>query len=239
MNEEGASTRAGERSLLSMEAAAFRQLAAALAHALNNPLFVLLTDIELLLLDVDDEAVSERLREMQGHGLVLRTTIRKLGELAREPLLPEELDLGEAVGVAVARWRETSQSDELHLEERYVLPDVTVRFTPRQLERIVEELLENARQAVPHGGSVRVEVARDGDDAVLSVVDTGPGIADRVRLAVFEPFFTTRPVESNLGLGLTVARVFAALHGAELTVAGSEGEGARLELRMPTIARTT
>lgn len=221
-----------DRSDPAVEAVTFRRLAGSLAHALNNRLFGLLGAVELYVLDTEDPTQRDRALELHRDASGLRTALRALGDVAREPFSPQELLVGESTRLTVERWRETANG--LRVEVEIAEPDVYVSFTRRQLERILEELLDNAAWAAPASGSIRIEVGRNGGDAtVVSVSDTGPGIDDHIRATLFEPFFTTRHDEGRLGLGLTAARIFALLHGGELRVASPEGTGARLELHIP------
>jgi signal transduction histidine kinase len=115
------------------------------------------------------------------------------------------------------------------------------RVVPAQIQQVLLNLLINARQAMPRGGTVRVRVGRDasGRLAEVSVADTGQGIAPEDLRRIFEPFFTTKagPDASGLGgtgLGLTVCRDIVAAHRGRLRAESHPGRGTTFTLLLPS-----
>src|SRR5204863_9693239 len=100
-------------------------------------------------------------------------------------------------------------------------------------KQIFLNLIANARQAMPNGGTVKVDVRRDGDCVTASVSDDGPGIDPTVLQRIFEPFFTTKRLTGGTGLGLSVSLGIAEAHGGSLTVFSEPGRGATFTLRLP------
>ena len=101
------------------------------------------------------------------------------------------------------------------------------------MKQIFLNLVANARQAMPNGGTVRLDVRREGDDVVATVADDGPGIDPETQRRIFEPFFTTKRLTGGTGLGLSVSLGIAEAHGGSLTVDSSPGAGATFTLRLP------
>lgn len=112
----------------------------------------------------------------------------------------------------------------------------TVEADPDQLNRILVNLMRNARQAIAAGGrdtgTVRVTASTEAGWSVIRVSDDGPGIPDRIAERLFEPFVSGRASEGT-GLGLTIARELAANHGGALSLVETGETGTTFELRLP------
>jgi signal transduction histidine kinase len=98
-----------------------------------------------------------------------------------------------------------------------------------ELNQVWSNLISNAIDAVPEGGSVEVTARREADSVVVRVVDDGPGIPAEVRERIFEPFFTTKPTGDGTGLGLAIARSLIGQHEGEIAVDSRPG---RTEFRV-------
>jgi two-component system OmpR family sensor kinase len=109
---------------------------------------------------------------------------------------------------------------------------VTARADPVRIRQALDNLLSNAARHAP-GSEVVVVVERGGGDAVLTVSDSGPGIASRDQARIFEAGIRRGP-GAGAGLGLAVARAIAVAHGGELTVASVPGRGSTFSLTLPT-----
>jgi signal transduction histidine kinase len=115
-------------------------------------------------------------------------------------------------------------------------PDaVTVRGDPALLASIVDNLVDNAGRYVPAGGRVEIDLHEDAEDIVLAVRDNGLGVAGEFRDRVFERFFRVPGSdESGSGLGLAIVRAIAtSLGGSAGLIAGLEGRGFGVEVRLP------
>jgi signal transduction histidine kinase len=105
-----------------------------------------------------------------------------------------------------------------------------------QIDQVFLNLLANAAQAIPGPGAITIETRADGDSALVSISDTGPGIPSDLLGRIFDPFFTTKPVGEGTGLGLSISYEIVRKHGGELHVASPPGQGATFTVRIP-IAR--
>ena len=104
-----------------------------------------------------------------------------------------------------------------------------------RIERVFTNLFANSVQAMPSGGRIHVDVALDGENAVIAVRDTGPGIPQQIRRSLFQPF-TTAGKSNGLGLGLTLSRQTVAEHGGTLTLEDSR-QGACFRVTLPAKAK--
>jgi len=217
-------------------------MAAGLAHEINNPLAILGNRIELMVRQVDADSVFARdLAVLEQHVARLKELTSDLLGFAREDSDPQgRFRLNDLVDRAVRLFQNVFVSAgvslEVHTEE--TVPEMAGNETA--VETVVINLLLNAAQAAPAGGTCTVSVttAQGGMIARLSVSDTGPGIRKELRARVFEPFFTTKE-GSGTGLGLAVCRSIVDRHGGRLWIDEDFAPGARLVADFPTLSSET
>jgi two-component system, NtrC family, sensor kinase len=106
-----------------------------------------------------------------------------------------------------------------------------------QVDQVFLNLLANAAQAIPGPGAITIETCREGDAAVVSIADTGPGIAPDALGRVFDPFFTTKPVGEGTGLGLSISYEIVTKHGGEIRAENAPDGGAVFTVRIPLARR--
>ena len=137
------------------------------------------------------------------------------------------------VGLAVTLVSRTNAHKGVELVPAYADGDALVRASSNQLKQILLNLITNARQAMPDGGTVWVDVRRDGHEAVVVVADDGPGVPSEHAGRIFEPFFTTKGAGAGTGLGLSVSLGLAQAHGGTLVLDTNRERGAAFVLRLP------
>ncbi|HEY5247095.1 MAG TPA: DUF4153 domain-containing protein [Dermatophilaceae bacterium] len=209
-----------------------RDLVANVSHELRTPIAALQAVLENLVDGVSNPG-PEELRTALAQTERLGRLVGDLLDLSRvqegvTPLRLKEVRLSDIFGDAVAQAR----ADGL----RYVVDvrpeNLTVAADPDRLHQLLANLLDNAARHSPSGGEVRLSAERLGDDVRLAVADEGPGIAAADRSAVFERFTTSAGHRSGTGLGLTISRWVAQLHGGTIAVADSD-LGCRIEVTLP------
>lgn len=210
------------------------QLAAGVAHELNEPLAGILGLAQLSARDPGlPETVARDLEKIVQETLHAREIIRNLLLFARrmppvrKPVCLNEL-LEEALALTEARRDATTEIVRL-LEKD--LPDLTA--DPSQIRQVLVNLLVNAAQAMPGGGRLDVETRSEAGQVVVAITDTGVGMTEETRRKLFAPFFTTKDVGEGTGLGLAVASGIVHSHGGTIRVESEVGRGSRFEVRLP------
>src|SRR6185437_11543052 len=218
-----AALREQQQRLLKVEKmAAAGQLAAAISHEINNPLSSI-TNLLYLLETRADLGESARILVTTAAAELARVShiVKQSLSYYRVGTTPRDLDLGEIVNASLEIFSETFRKAGIELEPRLDRGAALLGF-PDELRQVVDNLLLNALEAMPHGGRLKVSVHDSSDwkrsDARygvrLTIADTGCGIAREHRWRIFEPFFTTKS-EKGTGLGLWILRGIIAKHDGE------------------------
>ena len=217
------------------------EMAAALAHEINQPLTAIATYAQacrrlMASGQASAEDVQETLGKLSAQAHRGGEVIRRLRSLGKEGESRRELALinavvGEAVKLAEADARFHGIRIETELAPS--LPPVAV--DPVQIQQVVLNLIRNGIDACEEGGSaghpIRVATRLDAGHVEVEVRDSGPGIDEETRARLFEPFFTTK--ESGMGVGLAISRSIVTSHGGRLWFEGNESGGATFRFTVP------
>lgn len=222
---------------------AMGEFAAGLAHELNQPLTAVLSSTQAAQrLLADDPPALDTAREAMGRAAAqARRAAEVLGRLRRglqpagdEPAARVALDLTACVREALHLLQPEIERRAVAVRWRTSEP-VQVRADPVAIDQIVHNLIANALQAMDRqqgrACELQLAVRREGDQAALDVIDSGPGLPPEVLSRVFEPFFSTR--EGGLGLGLTLSESLAQAQGGRLSAANAPEGGAHFTLHLP------
>jgi signal transduction histidine kinase/PleD family two-component response regulator len=226
------------------------QLTGGVAHDFNNLLTVIIGGLDTIRRSrPEDTARIQRATSMaiQGAERAAALTTRLLAFSRRQPLQPKALDLNLLVR-EMTDLLHRSLGEQIELEGVLAPRLWTVEVDPNQLQTAVLNLAVNARDAMSEGGKLTIETlnaaldesyaATDsevipGQYAVLSVSDTGEGMAAETLAKVFEPFFTTKEVGKGTGLGLSMVYGFVKQSGGHVTLYSEPGEGTTVRLYFP------
>jgi len=211
------------------------QLAAGVAHELNEPLANVLGFAQLALKSPGLPAQSvEDLEAIVTASLYAREIIKKLMFFARQaPVQMAPVDLNRVVEDGMS-FLATRCADAGLVVERALAEDLSLVHGDRaQLQQVLVNLVVNAMQAMHGGGTLRVSTMVREKEVVLSVADTGPGVAEEHLDKIFVPFFTTKDVGEGTGLGLSVVHGIVSAHGGRVEVESRLGEGTRFDVLLP------
>jgi two-component system, cell cycle sensor histidine kinase and response regulator CckA len=223
------------------------QLAGGIAHDFNNLLATILANSELALAEATDPPLRQEVEEIRQTAVRAAALTRQLLAFSRSQVLrPQLIDSNMVVRDAERMLqRVLGTRADLQVDLGKVGP---VLADPGQLEQVLLNLLLNARDAMPLGGTVRVrtrdvlvdaaladqhEGLQPGAYVTLSVSDTGTGIPGELHGRIFEPFFTTKPVGQGSGLGLAMVYGFVKQWGGTVLVESAPNAGATFTVYLP------
>jgi signal transduction histidine kinase len=216
-----------DRKLLdAAKANALAEFAAGAGHEINNPLATIAGRIQILLRDEVDGSRRQNLATIGAQALRIRDMIGDLILFGRPPApRPQRLLLNEAATTVVERFAERARSLSCHLAFSAAGP-VIASADATQLEIVLSELIRNSLDAIEVSGSItgeiRVGLERSTTGtkscAVLSVTDNGPGLSDRDRENLFDPFYSGRHAGRGLGFGLCKCWRIVTEHGGAIEV---------------------
>jgi signal transduction histidine kinase/iron only hydrogenase large subunit-like protein len=215
--------------------ASMGQMAAGIAHELNNPLGVILMYAHLLKEDLEGRAGSEGslsdVDRLIHESERTRSIVQGILNFAREEKVdraPTDINalLVEAVEAAHALDAAGHVRTELDLDDELGL----CRVDGRQIRQVFDNVIKNAIEAMPGGGTLTVESHKGVGQFTVAFSDTGPGIAEENLPRLFAPFFTTKPAGKGTGLGLVVCYGIIKMHGGTIRAENRPGGGARFEI---------
>jgi hemerythrin-like metal-binding protein len=245
--------------LQSEKMASIGQLAAGVAHEINNPVGFVNSNLTTLntyvgqLLKLIDAHESGTVTDALRHEADLDFLRQDITDLVKES--QEGLDrvkkivsnLKDFSHVDEAEWQEADINAGLESTLNVVWNEIKykatvvrefgslppVRCIPAQINQVVMNLLVNAAQAIEQQGTITLRSGLEGEWAWIEVEDTGKGMTPAVTKRIFEPFFTTKPVGKGTGLGLSLSYDIIAKHGGSFTVRSEPGKGSSFRIVLP------
>jgi PAS domain S-box-containing protein len=229
------------------------QLTGGIAHDFNNLLTVVTGNLDMVRRIMDPQLDGRARRGLEsalrGAERAASLTQRLLAFSRRQPLQPRPVQLGRLItGMSDLLTRALGETIELQSVTGAGLWDVEV--DPNQLESAVLNLAVNARDAMPEGGKLTIEISNveldaaytrresevaPGAYAMVAVTDTGTGMSRETLDRVFEPFFTTKEVGRGTGLGLSQVYGFIKQSGGHVKIYSEEGQGTTVRLYLPRL----
>jgi GAF domain-containing protein/CheY-like chemotaxis protein len=221
---------------------ALGEMASGVAHDFNNLLAAILGRTQLLLRHVQEPRLRQWLQVVERSALDGAQTVRRLQDFARvrrdTPMIPVDLNavVRDALEITQSRWREEAlrRGVVIRVDAR-LGPVPPVAGDPAELREALTNLILNAVDAMPQGGTLRLTTTpAEGAAVEVAVSDTGVGIPAAIRDRIFDPFFTTKGPQGT-GLGLSMTYGIVVRHGGHISVESEEGQGSTFRLRFPAL----
>jgi PAS domain S-box-containing protein len=223
------------------------RLAGGVAHDFNNLLTVILSYADLLKESAGGNTeMIEGLEEIENAGQRAASLTRQLLTFAQRQVVdPRVLDLNETLLALTPLIRHIG-GERILVEIRPLAPVSTARLDANQIDQVVMNLVANACDAMPGGGTLRVETQTiqgpvhgtdvpEGEYVTLTVTDNGSGIPAEVRAQIFDPFFTTKPKGQGTGLGLSTSYGIVTQFGGLMELVSQVGRGTSVSCFFPTV----
>lgn len=220
---------------------AIGQLAAGLAHDFNNVLGSILGHAQVLQSRAPQPEILRGLQAIEAIAQEGAETIRRLQSFSQPPPRPEEftpVDIAEVLedSLAMTRvlWKDEADIRGVrYLIEKNIAPNLTLRSSAADLREVFTNLLINAFEAMPRGGTLTISACRRGEAEILvEIRDTGVGIAPDLQRRIFDPFFTTKP-DSGAGLGLSIVYGIVTRLSGRIDLLSRPGSGSTFRVLLP------
>lgn len=221
--------------------ASLGQLAAGVAHEINNPLGLILGYTQLLLREEADGAgIREDLQTIEKQTQNCKKIVEDLLNFARKTgTHMAEVKVNQALEAVIDVVRNQLELDNITIRTQFdgQLPDIA--GDAEKLKQVFMNMLINARQAIGKNGQITVTTGLDpaGGSVTIAFRDDGPGIAPDLQDKIFDPFFTTKPTGQGTGLGLSVSYGIVEDHQGDIEVTSEAGQGAEFKIRLPIARR--
>ena len=232
---ERALRRTQEQLLQSEKLAAMGRLTSQIAHELNNPLYGIMNTLELLKTEISPESKRRKVLEM-----ALSETVR-LSDLLRKMLSfskPDQeekqaVDLNTVLDEILLLHEKQLQENDIKIKTSFAKALPQINASKNQLRQVFLNLVANARDAMPNGGTLSVKTESNKENVNIELSDTGVGIKEEHIKKIFDSFFTTKDTVKGVGLGLSVCYGFIKDHGGDIQVKSEVNEGTTFGLRFP------
>ncbi len=222
--------------------ASLGKLSSMIAHELNNPLAGILTYAKLTGKRLAaDEIEREKLEAMRADVQLIADEARRCGDIVKNLLFfargqsgqYRQADLHDVIEKSIKLVQHNLDLHEINIDVHLPEQPVLVTCDQGQMQQSVLALLMNAIEAMPEGGRLSVRLDSEGADALITVSDTGIGIAPGDQKRIFEPFYTTKEDGHGTGLGLSIVYGIIRAHDGTIAVSSMPGHGATFIIRIP------
>ncbi|MFQ5708127.1 MAG: nitrogen regulation protein NR(II) [bacterium] len=229
---------AQEQLFMTTKLASLGELAAGVAHEINNPLTSVMGYAQLHLMSQVDAELREDLQRIYDEGKRAQTIVKSLLAFARDQTDEDaEMDLNQTVAEVLKLFGKQLTLKNIRLITHFEDNLPKIYGNSNEIQQVVLNLIQNACDAIfdsQKGSFIKIATRRKaGERLELSVVDDGPGMPESVREKAFNPFFTTKTAGKGTGLGLSISYKIIKKHGGQIVLRSWEGKGTRFCIELP------
>ncbi len=232
---ERALSKTQEQLLHSEKLAAMGRLTSQVAHELNNPLYGIMNTLELLKSEVPPENKRRKLLDMSLSEIVrLADMLKKMLSFSKpEQEIKKRVNVTTIVDEILMLHEKQLQEYSIKISTDFEADLEDVYASSNQLRQVFLNMVSNARDAMPEGGTLTVKTDSGNGFVNIRFADTGVGIAEDDLSKIFDSFFTTKSSVKGVGLGLSVCYGFIKDHGGDIKVESTPGEGTQFIISLP------
>lgn len=210
------------------------EITAGIAHELNTPLGNILGFAELIGAGTKDKQIQADINKIIQSAIYSREIVKKLMFFACE--MPQHMEIikvkpviEQVLNMLGPNFKKADVSYRFTIEDS----DVSAQLDSIQLNQVLFNLIMNAISVSPKGGKIEIKVKNDMEFFYIEIADEGPGINEKVRSKIFEPFFSTKPLGEGSGLGLSVVHGIVKSHKGNIVTFDNETKGTIFQVQLP------
>jgi two-component system NtrC family sensor kinase len=230
--------------------ASIGELAAGIAHEINNPVAIMVEEagwLEDLLAEEESQKCRNfdefrrSLKQISKQGVRCKDITHKLLSFARKTdPVHHEIQLNDIIDEILGICEQRSKFENIRIQTELDQRLPPIMASPTELQQVFMNLINNAIDAIGSGGGLlEIRSRVEGDKVVVDIADTGHGIPKSVMARMFDPFFTTKPVGKGTGLGLSICYGIVKKLGGDLTVDSAVGLGTTFHVSLPVHSQTS
>ena len=227
-----------ERQRLLAQYAEIATLAGGLAHEIRNPLSTINLNLELLCEEVQDSETQRdrrmhnKIKKLQAQCQHLDDIVTAFLQFARAGEIQlVDADLNAVVRDFVEFYKPTATEHRIEISPHLEADLPSVRLDKSLMRQVLQNLAQNAQQAMPSGGLLELQTFQRDQRVVLEIIDTGTGMDEKTRSKLFHVFYSTKP--NGSGLGLPTVRKIVEAHGGTISCESALGRGTRFSIALP------
>jgi signal transduction histidine kinase len=227
-----------KRLLQSEKMAAVGQLAAGVAHEINNPMAVILGFARGIARAVEEgEPLYLPARSIEREAERCKNIVRDLlmfSRAGKRDVAKEEMNA--IVDETLLLVRSGAKAKSVRIETNFGANLAAIMVDKNQIQQVIVNICNNAMDAMSEGGVLTITTRQGGDYVETEIADTGAGMTEEVRRHIFEPFFTTKPLGKGTGLGLSISYEIIERHNGRIEVTSGLGRGTTFRIMLPVAA---